>query len=436
MPWHGHGMRPAIKPGLLVVWRDRDTLQIGIDPRRAVALTGMARAAGLIGLLDGSREHSQVLAAAEELGIPRDAADQVIGLLAAAGAVQDFPAAELRALPDGPRARLARELATVSLAHGHTDGGARALARRQAATVLVYGVGPVGTEIASLLTASGVGRVVGTGPVGQRPARPTVPSRPRTRRRGTPPADASQPPAHGDTTPTATGQPPAQAGQGPAGGSQPAPPPAGGRMAQQRPTGKSPAHAVPGPAGQRTAQERPAGQLPAERQPTRQRAAEAGAGPRSRRISRRRADPRPRPDLAVLADGYPAELPAQLVASGVLHLAASAREAIGVVGPLVVPGQSACLGCVELARSDRDPAWPFILAQAAGQAAQPVACAATLATAVAAQAVSQVLSCLDLAQPAVAVTNATLELVAPGWQWRRRSWPRHGQCRCSTQLAT
>ena len=138
----------------------------------------------------------------------------------------------------------------------------------------------------------------------------------------------------------------------------------------------------------------------------------------------------------MLTDGYPAELPAELVASGVLHLAASAREAIGVVGPLVVPGQSACLGCVELARSDRDPAWPFILAQAAGQAAQPVACAATLATAVAAQAVSQVLSCLDLAQPAAAVTNATLELVAPGWQWRRRSWPRHGQCRCSTRLAT
>jgi hypothetical protein len=349
MSWHGHGMRPAIKPGLLVVWRDRDTLQIGIDPRRAVALTGMGRAAGLIGLLDGSREHSQVLAAAEELGISRDAADQVIGLLAAAGAVQDFPAAELRALPDGPRARLARELATVSLAHGHTDGGARALARRQAATVLVYGVGPVGAEISSLLTASGVGRVVCTGPVGQRPARPTVPSRPRTQ-----------------------------------------------------------------PAGPRA----------------------AGAGPRSRRTSPRRANPRPRPDLAVLTDGYPAELPGELVASGVLHLAASAREAIGVVGPLVVPGQSACLGCVELARSDRDPAWPFILAQAAGQAAQPVACAATLATAVAAQAVSQVLSCLDLAQPAVAVTNATLELVAPGWQWRRRSWPRHGQCRCSTQLAT
>jgi hypothetical protein len=383
MSWHGHGMRPAIKPGLMVVWRDRDTLQIGIDPRRAVALTGLGRAAALIGLLDGSREHSQVLTAAEELGIPRDAADQVIGLLAAAGAVQDFPAAELRALPDGPRARLARELATVSLAHGHTDGGARALARRQAATVLVYGVGPVGAEIASLLTVSGVGRVVCTGPVGQPPARPTVPGRPRAQRRGAPPAPAAQTPARTGQRPAAAPQTPAQTGQGPA------------RTGQ-------------GPAGQR-----------------------AGASPRSRRAS-----PRPRPDLAVLTDGYPAELPAELVASRVLHLAASAREAIGVVGPLVVPGQSACLGCVELARSDRDPAWPFILAQAAGQTAQPVACAATLATAVAAQAVTQVLSCLDLAQPAAAVTNATLELVAPGWQWRRRSWPRHGQCRCSARLVT
>lgn len=344
-----------------MVWRDRDTLQIGIDPRRAVALSGMGRVAALIGLLDGSREHSQVLAAAERLGIPRDAADQVIGLLAAAGAVQDFPAAELRALPDGPRARLARELATVSLAHGHADGGARVLARRQAASVRVYGAGPVGSEIASLLTASGVGRVVCTGQLGHSTPRPAVPARPRTQRR-------SRTLSAGD------------------------------------------------------------GSIPLA---GRRRNTSAPAAPRPRRAS-----PRPLPDLAVLTDGCPAELLAELMAGGVLHLAVSAREAIGVVGPLVVPGQSACLSCVELARSDRDPAWPFILAQLAGKTAQPVACAVTLATAVAAQAVSQVLSCLDLAQPAAAVTNATLELVSPGWQWRRRSWPRHGQCRCSTRLAT
>src|SRR5262249_31155266 len=49
-------MRPALKPGLLSVWRNRDTIQIGIDPRRAIALTGMRRAAGLLRLHDGSRD--------------------------------------------------------------------------------------------------------------------------------------------------------------------------------------------------------------------------------------------------------------------------------------------------------------------------------------------------------------------------------------------
>ncbi len=51
-------MRLALKPGLLPVWRDDDTLQIGIDPRRAVAVAGIGRAAALIGLLDGSRDRA------------------------------------------------------------------------------------------------------------------------------------------------------------------------------------------------------------------------------------------------------------------------------------------------------------------------------------------------------------------------------------------
>jgi hypothetical protein len=105
-----------------MVWRDRDTLQIGIDPRRAVALTGMRGAAGLIGLLDGSREHHQVLAAAQDQGISAAAADRIIGLLAAAGVLADFPADALRGVPDGTRTRLAGELATVSLAHGVAIG--------------------------------------------------------------------------------------------------------------------------------------------------------------------------------------------------------------------------------------------------------------------------------------------------------------------------
>ena len=163
-------MRPAIKAGLLMVWRDPDTLQIGIDPRRAVALRGMRGTEALINLLDGSRDLGQVLAAAQDQGVTRQAAERVIGLLAAAGALHDFPAATLRALPDGLRARLAGELATVSLALGHADGGALVLARRQGAYVRVHGTGPVASSLASLLAASGIGRVSCTGEVGGPPA--------------------------------------------------------------------------------------------------------------------------------------------------------------------------------------------------------------------------------------------------------------------------
>ena len=138
----------------------------------------------------------------------------------------------------------------------------------------------------------------------------------------------------------------------------------------------------------------------------------------------------------MLTDGYPPELPGTLVAGAVAHLTAAASEAIGVVGPLVIPGRTACLSCVDLARSDRDPAWPLILAQASGRASQPAACAAVLAAAVAAQATAQALAYLDQAAPGAVVINGTLELVLPDWQWRRRSWAPHPQCRCSRRPAS
>ena len=191
----------------------------------------------------------------------------------------------------------------------------------------------------------------------------------------------------------------------------------------------------------------PASRGPGLRAPTsqeRQRGPGATGDPARQRRSRRpargpgapAARPGQREDLAILAGGYPAELPGELTASGTVHLAVSASEAIGVVGPLVVPGRSACLGCLELARRDRDPAWPLILAQVTGRAASPAACGATLVAAVAAQAAGQALSFIDLARPADAVTNGTLELVLPGWQWRRRSWTRHPRCRCSRRPGT
>jgi hypothetical protein len=354
-------MRPALKPGLETVWRNRDTVQIGIDPRRAIALTGMRGAAGLLRLLDGSRDRHQVLAAAADFGMDAIAADRVLTLLAAAGALDDCPAGGHGALSAGMRARLAPELAATSLAHRDADGGARTLARRQAARVRVHGASRAGLWIAGLLSAAGVGLVLSTGPAAPPPG----------------PAGAAIPP------------PPAEPGAA-----------TGGRGNATDTPGNATAH--PGRSGPVT-------------------------GPRSR--SRQPAD------LVILADSHGRELPGVLASHAVPHLAASASEAIGVVGPLVLPGRSACLRCLDLARTERDPAWPLILAQLASQAAtDPRGCDTVLATMVAAQAAAQALALLDQGpEAAAAVTNGTLELVLPGWQWRRRTWQPHPQCGCQHQ---
>jgi bacteriocin biosynthesis cyclodehydratase domain-containing protein len=309
-------VRPALKPGLLTVWRDRDTLQIGIDARRAVALTGMADVAWIVGLLDGSRDRADVVRAAAEGGVPAQAAERVLTLLAAAGVIEDFPAATLRVLPQPVRARLAPELATASLAHGDSDGGARTLARRLAAQVTVHGGGRLRAAIASILRTSGIGHVVLADAA----------------------ALASTSPASGTT----------------------------------------------------------------------------------------------RPDLMVLTGQRPPEFQDALIRGQVPHLAVSASEAIGVVGPLVIPGRSACLRCLDLTRTDHDPSWPLILAQLASRHPDPLGCDAPLVAAVAAQAAFQALAVIDRAAFAQAVTNGTLELVLPGWQWRRRTWPPHPRCCCGS----
>src|ERR1700728_4436651 len=163
-------MRPALKAGLQPVWRNRDTLQIGVDPRRAVALTGLGPAAAVISLLDGSRDRAALIAAAQTYGIGPEATGQVLATLAAAGVLDDFPARLHASMPDELRARLAPELATAALAYGDSDGGARTLARRRAAFVRVHGAGRTGACVATFLAASGVGRVACTDPELAEPA--------------------------------------------------------------------------------------------------------------------------------------------------------------------------------------------------------------------------------------------------------------------------
>lgn len=340
-------MRPALKAGLLPLWRDQETVQFGVDPRRAVALTGLGKAAAVLSLLDGSRDADDLVRTAQAHGTAPETAHHVMRLLASAGVLDDYPAHFHRSLPDYLRARLAPELACASLSYGDSDGGARTIERRRAAFVRVYGAGRVGACVATLLAASGIARVS----------------------------------CH---------------------------------------DGEVTGHADLAPAGLGTAdlgEPRAAGVARAIRR----------VAPEARTTD----DSRLVPDLAVLTVPPGPDEVTSLMRDRVPHLCVRADEAIGVVGPLVYPGRSACLRCVDLSKAARDPAWPKVLAQASrDSAASAAACDTVLAAATAALAAAQALAVIDNCGQQPATVNGTLDLVLPDWQWRRRAWRPSPSCTC------
>jgi ThiF family len=159
----------------------------------------------------------------------------------------------------------------------------------------------------------------------------------------------------------------------------------------------------------------------------------------------RRASPltdlRPLPDgtaadLVVLARPWAASDP--LVGayhrSGQPHLVATVRGQTGVVGPLVVPGGTACLRCGELHRRDADPRWPELAAQLTADDAPPSGATVTcLLTAV--LAAVQVLAYID-GDGAPVTVDATVEVRPPELWPRVRRWPPHPACPCRTAAPT
>lgn len=143
--------RPLLKPALRQVWRDDATLQLGLEPRRAIVLEGLAPPdSRLLALLDGSRDVATVFAEANDVGCGPERAARLIELLHAADALDDAP-------PGDPR--LAPDVLSLSLLHRGAGAASRVLARRRNAAVVVYGAGRVGATLVGLLVAAGVGSV-------------------------------------------------------------------------------------------------------------------------------------------------------------------------------------------------------------------------------------------------------------------------------------
>ncbi len=95
-------------------------------------------------------------------------------------------------------------------------------------------------------------------------------------------------------------------------------------------------------------------------------------------------DPRTAELIVVAADQEPSRsLSDQVMADGRPHLWAVVRELVGVLGPFVAPGTTACLRCVDRARTHHDPAWPTLVESASLPRGQIHACDPLLATLVA-----------------------------------------------------
>lgn len=324
-----------LRPGLAVLWRSPTQVQLGTDPRWAATVTDLSPCAAQA--LRGLTAWTEIRA------------------LRAGLARQDVPSAEVetlvdhlraaRLLVDGPSNDRSADAATWSLLSADGDGSA-VLTRRARATVRVSGLGRLGTGLAAIVAAGGVGvveldddRLVGPDDVG-----------------------------------------------------------AGGLTARDI-------------GAQRTAA---AARVVHDAAPN-----VRTTGPGREPV-----------DLAVVVEHEVAD-PVRyrtLMDDDVPHLSVVVREASVLVGPLVVPGHSACLRCADLHRAGRDPAWAVVAAQLAGRGRRRQSEETSMAAVAAALGAAQVLAHVD-GRPS-AVVGASLEIRLPDLLPRRVARPAHPDCGC------
>lgn len=161
-------------------------------------------------------------------------------------------------------------------------------------------------------------------------------------------------------------------------------------------------------------------------------------------LSRRRSrvgDPRlESPDVVVLVveEGLEVLRTARLVAEVVPHLVVTVTGWGAVVGPFVLPGETACVRCVELRsgspderRDGRAPQAVDGVARAAGGVARGdrVPQAAAVAATAGALVAAEVVAYLDGRRPATA--GASIEVEALDAMPRLRGWSVHPRCGCT-----
>lgn len=139
-------------------------------------------------------------------------------------------------------------------------------------------------------------------------------------------------------------------------------------------------------------------------------------------------------DLVVLSDFLVAEprVVRELHTAGVPHLPVRVRDGTGLIGPLVIPGVTSCLGCADLHRRDRDAAWPAVAAQLRGTVGSADRATVLATAALALNQVHRVIAavCGGQAPGPPPTLNATLEFDLSAGSIVARHWIRHPLCSC------
>jgi bacteriocin biosynthesis cyclodehydratase domain-containing protein len=348
-------VRPQLKPALPRLWRDPTTLQLGLDPQRALVLSGVDVAdLAVLDLLDGRRAVDDVVELARRRGHDAGRVRELVDVLLDAAALDDAaatPAGSRTIHPVSPGAGSALEpdLLSLSLLHPAPGAAGRVMQVRKTTTVEVLGAGRVGATVAGLLAAAGIGHldIEDDGPLR---AADVAPGGLRS---------------------------------------------AGGTSASRGAETRRLLSAVS------TTRDRPASSLPAI----------SVLAPTTALLA---------PELLSRTRDRP-------------HLPVLVRETTAVVGPLVVPGRTPCCRCVELARGDRDPAWPSLSAQLLGSPRRVEPCDVVLATLAASLAAAQLLSFLDAPNAPDAhppALGAVLEIGLADLRLRRRTVRPYPGCGC------
>jgi hypothetical protein len=399
--------RLTLLPGLSRLWRDETAVQLGTDPSRAIVIElPDAGAARVLDLLDGSRTERAVLRDAVALGVPRHVTSAMISALRTANVLIGTESLVPASMPEAVRRRLLTEAAAIAMAMRAVE---------------IPGIEPYGDD----LTATDHTSPTDPMPTHPTPTHPTSPTGPMT------PANQAI-----SERPTPAGRsvrrvPPAEAIRRRAAASVQVT--GGSRLVVPIASTLARAgvgHVDPAVTGRVGVHDDAIGGLtPADTDRPRGTAASEAVLRAAPFTDTRALRVGGASFVVQVGQGVPAELAAFAYArKSLAHLLIEERDDTVLIGPLVPPGGSPCLRCLDLHRRDRDPAWPTLVAQLATaiDSASTISTATTLIAV--GVAVAQVLAFLD--GDDAPTIGASIE-VGPPSTLRRRSWGPHPRCDCA-----